>query len=127
MKDEELQQKIEQGDALDRSADAEAYRKVFSSLQRDPEFFLHSSFEDLLIQRIAAKHARESSRDGWWFMGGLLLFLIGLIVAVILIDFKPGIGVYSFIKGYRGLILFALLFILALNFVDKKFIRSTTR
>jgi len=126
MKDEELQYKIEQGDAQDTSADAEAYRKVFSSLQHEPEFSLHASFEDLVIQRIAAKHIKESSRDGWWFAGGILLFIIGLVVAIILIDFRPDVGVYSFLKGYPGLIIFALLFILALNYIDRKFIRNVS-
>jgi len=123
MSDEELQRKMEAGDHLDASADAEAYRKVFSSLQREPEFMLSSSFEDLLIQRIAAQHAKESYRDGWWFIGGLFLFLIGFIVALVLIDFKPTMGVYTFIAGYPGLIIFGMIFILVLNYIDKKFIR----
>ena len=126
MNDEELQYKIEQGDAQDTSADAEAYRKVFSSLQREPEFSLHSSFEDLVIQRIAAKHIKESSRDGWWFAGGIFLFIIGLIVAIALIDFRPDVGIYSFLKGYPGLIIFAFVFILVLNYVDRKFIRNVS-
>lgn len=126
MKDEELQRQIEQGEKTLTSPDAEAYRKVFSSLQREPEFSLHSSFEDLVIQRIAAKHIKESSRDGWWFAGGIFLFIIGLIVAVVLIDFRPDVGVYSFLKGYPGLIIFAFLFILALNYVDRKFIRNVS-
>jgi len=123
MSDEELQRKMEAGDHLDSSADAEAYRKVFSSLQREPEFMLSSSFEDLLIQRIAAQHAKESYRDGWWFIGGLFLFLIGFIVALVLIDFKPSMGVYTFITGYPGLIIFGMIFVLVLNYIDKKFIR----
>ncbi|MBA4144207.1 MAG: hypothetical protein C0523_00480 [Cytophaga sp.] len=123
MSDEELQHKIEAGDQFDTSADAQAYRKVFASLQREPEFLLPSSFEDLVIQRIAAKHARESYRDGWWFIGGIFLFLIGLIVAVALIDFKPDMSAYRFITGYPGLIVFGAIFILILNFIDKKFIR----
>jgi hypothetical protein len=126
MKDEDLQHKIEQGDALDTSVEVEAYRKVFSSLQREPDFTLHSSFEDLVIQRIAAKHAMESSRDGWWFLGGILLFIIGLVVAIVLIDFKPDVGVYSFLKGYPGLVIFAFVFILILNFIDRKFIRNVS-
>src|SRR6478736_4211038 len=126
MKDEELQRQIEQGDKITTSADAEAYRKVFSSLQREPEFFLHSNFEDLVIQRIAAQHAKESAREGWWFFGGIFLFIIGAIVAVALVDFNPTLGIYSFLKGYPGLVIFAILFIMALNYVDRKFIRHVS-
>jgi hypothetical protein len=126
MKDEELQQEIEKGKAANRSADAEAYRKVFSSLQREPDFFLHSDFEDLIIQRIAAQQAKESSREGWWFLGGIALFVIGLIVTIALTDFKPTLGVYSFLKGYPGLVIFAFLFILTLNHIDRKFIRPAS-
>ncbi len=123
MKDEELQKQIEQGDKTNTSADAESYRKVFSSLQREPDFFLHSNFEDLVIQRIAAQHARESSREGWWFFGGIFLLIVGAIVAIVLVGFKPTLGVYSFLKGYPGLIIFGIVFILVLNYIDKKFIR----
>jgi len=123
MKDEELQRKIESGDASDTSADAEAYRKVFSSLEREPDFFLSPSFEDLVIQRIAAKHVKESNRDGWWFIGGIILFLVGLVVVFAMVEFKPGVGVYTFITGYPGLIAFGVAFILLLNFIDRKYIR----
>lgn len=127
MTEEELQKQIERGDQTNTSVDAEAYRKVFSSLQREPDFFLHSNFEDLVIQRIAAQHAKESSREGWWFFGGIFLFIIGAIVAIILVDFKPTVGIYSFLKGYPGLIIFAAIFILALNYIDKKFIRPLSQ
>jgi hypothetical protein len=123
MKDKELQTRIEEGDHLDTSADAEAYRKVFSSLQREMDFSLSSSFEDLVIQRIAAQHAKESYRDGWWFIGGIVLFLMGFVVALVLIDFRPSVGVYTFVTGYPGLIAFGITFILILNYIDKKFIR----
>lgn len=126
MSDEELQHKIEAGDQLDTSADAQAYRKVFSSLQRDIEFTLPASFENLMVQRIAAQHAKESYRDGWWLIGGIFLFIIGFIVALVLIDFKPDMGVYTFITGYPGLIVFGVIFILVLNYIDKKFVRPVS-
>lgn len=126
MSDEELQHHIEAGDQLNNSVEAEAYRKVFSSLQREPEFELSSSFEDLIIQRIAAQYVKESQRDGWWFIGGIVLFLIGFIVAIVLIDFKPTVGVYTFLTGFSGLVIFGIAFIVFLNFVDRKFIRPVS-
>ena len=126
MSDEELQHKIEAGDQIDASADAQAYRSVFNSLHKEIEFSLPSSFENLVIQRIAARHAKESYRDGWWFVGGIILFVIGFVVALVLIDFNPTVGVYTFITGYPGLIAFGAVFVLILNYIDKKYIRPVS-
>jgi hypothetical protein len=126
MSDEELQKDIEAGGSLNSSMDAEAYQKVFKSLQREVDFTLPSAFTDRVIQKIELQEKRDASREQWWFFGGLFIFLIGFVVALTQIDFKPGVGVYTFIEGYKGLILFGIFFILVLNYIDKKFIRPVS-
>jgi hypothetical protein len=131
MSDEELQQNIEAGRNQDSSLEAEAYRKVFSALQREVDFTLSPSFINRVIQKIETQKNKEASRERWWFFGGLFIFLIGFVVALTQIDFtsvdfKPGVGVYTFITGYKGLIVFGVLFILALNYIDKKFIKPAS-
>ena len=118
-KDEELQNKIEQSGAAE-GIDAYAYKKVFDALKQEPSFHLPANFADQIIAKIEAK--RESSRDITWFSLGILLFVIAAIVAVVLTDFTPGFGAFKFIPGYRGLIIFAVGFILALQWLDRKFI-----
>jgi hypothetical protein len=124
MSDEELQNKMEEGGLPISSQDAEAYQKVFGALQREVDFTLSSSFTDSVIQKIEVQKKKEAAREQWWFFGGLFVFLIGLVVALTQIDFKPTVGVYTFVIGYKGLIVFGILFVLALNFIDRKFIRT---
>ena len=125
--DEELQRKIEEGDRFDSSVDAESYRRIFSALDREPEFTVSLSFADKVIKNIELQKAKkESSSDIWWLIGGLAVFLIGVVVAFVLLDFKPDAGIYTFISGYRSLVFFGIAFAFLLNFIDKKFIRPAS-
>lgn len=125
--DNDLQDEIERGVTEDHSADAAAYRQVFSALRQEVPFVLSSSFADHVIERVVREsQEREAARDRLWFILGCILFLVGLVVSLLLVDFKPGVGVFTFLKGYPGLVLFAAVFIGLLHFLDRKFIRSAT-
>lgn len=123
MSEEELQKQIERGTGEPSSADAESYRRVFSSLRRETDFHLSPGFADKVMKKVEYLRSKEASRERWWFFGGIFIFLIGLVVALTQIEFKPGVGVYTFVAGYKGLLLFGVAFILLLNYLDKKFIR----
>jgi hypothetical protein len=125
--DEELQNQIESGQVAERSTDAEAYRQVFSVLRQEVPFSVSASFADQVVERVMreAEH-KEASRDRLWFMLGSALFLIGFVVSLVLVDFKPTVGVFTFFAGYPGLLIFGALFIGLLHFLDKKFIRTST-
>lgn len=125
--EEELQNRIESGEFAERSADSEAYRQVFSVLRQEVPFTLSASFADQVVERVMreAEH-KEASRDRLWFMLGSLLFLIGFVVSLVLVDFNPTVGVFTFFAGYPGLVIFGALFIGLLHLLDKKFIRTTT-
>jgi hypothetical protein len=126
MSDEELQSKIEAGGLQNSFQDAEAYHKVFSALHREVEFTLSPSFTERVIQKIEVQKKKEASREQWWFFGGLLVFLIGFIFALVQVQFTPNVGIYTFITGYKGLIVFGVVFILVLNYIDRKFIRPVS-
>lgn len=126
--EEDLQNNIESGAPADRSADAEAYRQVFSAVSREIPFALSASFTDNLVERIMLEsQEREAARDRVWLILGCVLFLCGFVASLLLVDFKPGVGVFTFLKGYPGLVLFATLFIGLLHFLDRKFIRAATQ
>lgn len=128
--EEHLQQQIERGVAV-TGPEAEAYRSVFSALQREPSFTLPSNFADQVVQRVLAEAARkEALRDRWWFIAGGVVLAAALIVSLVLVNFKlafkPGVGVFTFFAGYPGLVLFGLGFVLLLHFIDRKFIRTVS-
>jgi hypothetical protein len=123
--EEELQRQIELGHAVEPSADAEAYRHVFKALRQEVNFSLPSSFADQLVARVQQEALRRDAlRDRLWMAAGAVLLLAALVVSMVLVEFKPGVGVFTFFAGYRGLVIFGVTFILALHFIDRKMIRS---
>jgi len=124
-KDEELQKQFDEGNFLANTVDAQAYQKVFVALKREPEYTLPVYFADRLVTLIESKEkAKEVSRDNFWLGLGLFSFVITLIVAFALTDFKPSFGAFRFFAGYPGLVFFGIAFILFLNWLDKKIIRK---
>lgn len=119
--DEELQSQIEKGRPGD-GADAAAYRKVFSALKKEPSFVLPTSFSDDIIKRIEIVKP-QTSNDNLWLGLGVFGFVITAIITIVLTGFNPGVGAFKFLSGYAGLFAFGIIFILLLNYFDKKFIR----
>jgi hypothetical protein len=123
--DEELQKQFDEGNLLGDGVDAQAYQKVFDALKQEPEYALPVYFADRLITLIESKEkAKEVSRDNFWLGLGLFSFVIALIVALALTDFRLSFGAFQFFAGYPGLIIFAIGFILLLNWIDKKVIQK---
>ena len=123
--DEDLQKKIDRGVFSDEGIDAQAYQKVFEALKREPEYSLPTGFADHIINLVEVKEkTKEVSRDNLWFGLGLLSFIIALVVAFALTDFKLSVGAFRFFSGYPGLIVFGIAFILFLQWLDKKIFRQ---
>jgi hypothetical protein len=122
---EELQKLFERGDFSNEGIDAQAFQKVFDALKQEPTYELPVYFADRLVTLIESKEkAKEISLDRFWLGVGLFSFVIALIVALALTDFKLSFGAFRFFAGYPGLVLFGIAFIALLNWVDKKIIRK---
>jgi hypothetical protein len=122
--DEELQKQIDAGMVPNDGVESQAYLKVFDALKREPDYSLPSSFADRILILVDAKEkARENTRDKLWFGLGLVPFLIATLVISVLTDFKLSAGAFRFVSGYSGLILFGVIFILGLHWIDKKLIQ----
>jgi hypothetical protein len=120
MKDQKLQELIESGSSQgDR--DSRLYQVVFKALHTESDFVLPAHFADRVL---AAVKARHSSHDMAWFIGGIFLFIIALVVAVILTGFSFSLGVFTFLSGYPGLVIFGAAFIMALQWIDRRWIRK---
>jgi hypothetical protein len=123
--EEELQKEFEQGNFSADGIDAQVYQKVFDALKREPEYTLPVYFADRLVTLIESKEkAKEISHDNFWLGLGLLSFVITLIVALALTNFKLSFGAFEFFAGYPGLVAFGIAFILVLNWIDRKVIRK---
>ena len=123
MTDEDQQGLIEKGLEFG-GRDSHAYVKIFEGLRSEPEFVLPSNFSGKVIHRLSLTSSR-SSYDMAWLCSGLAACLVAMIVSVLMTDFKINFGAFGFISGYPGLITFGILFVLALQWVDRKIVRRT--
>lgn len=121
--DEELQKKVESGKpdlTPEEEADGVAYRSVFTALEKEPSYRLPSNFASSVVAAIQAEVARrEARKDKWWLALGLMGMVGALAYALISIDFAVGAGAFSFISGYKGVIVFTGVVILCLQIIDK--------
>jgi hypothetical protein len=121
MNDEELQKEVEHGN-IPLHGDARVYRKVFDVLRREPGYLLPSSFADRVTRRIIAAH---SSKDIYWLYAGVAGCFIAAVVSVALTKAKFSVGAFRFFSSYPGLVVFGIAFILALHWLDRKYVRKS--
>lgn len=119
MTDEELQKQVEAGQITGHEDD-EAYRYVFTALKQEPAFHVSISFADRILAKLERK---EEQRDFRWLAVGIFLSVIALVVTLVVTKAWT-IGVFSFVSGYQGLIVFGIAFILLLHWVDRKLLRK---
>lgn len=106
--------------------DVQAFQKVFDALGQEPAYSLPANFADRMVRLVEAKEqTKEISRDNLWIGLGIFIFLVGLIFAIVATDFRFSTGAFRFLAGYPGLIIFGAVFILVLQWLDKKFVRPS--
>ncbi len=125
IKDEDLQNQIERSNSAIEGIDAQVYKRIFDVLKKEPDFHLPVSFADKVVAKMEA--GKESSRDLFWICLGVVSFVVAAIVSVALTGFKLNFGALKFINGYPGLIVFGIVFILVIQWVDKKLVRPSSR
>jgi hypothetical protein len=119
--DEELQHQIDQGLINESSEDARAYQRIFDVLKKEPEFHVSLPFADRIVDLIEKKEVKQ---DYFWMAAGIFLIVVTLIVSLALAEIHWTAGVFTFISGYSGLIIFGIIFILLLQWLDKKIIKK---
>lgn len=122
--DEELQNSAERGEA-GTSAEARAYRKVFDVLKKEPDFHVSLPFADRVLARMEAEKS-STQRDYWWMAAGIFLAVTTVIITLALTKTTWTTGIFTFVSGYRGLLIFGVAFILILQWVDRKIVRKQT-
>ena len=122
--DEIIQQQVETGHAPE-GPEGDSYKIVFSALKKNPEFKLPTNFAHR-VAAMAPDRGKAFNWDKFFLISGCVSFFFALIYAIASIHTKFSAGVFSFISGYPGLIVFGIFFILVLNWIDKKWISKST-
>jgi hypothetical protein len=118
--EEELQLKIEQGLSVEPSLDAQLYRKIYGGLKQETEFQLPVHFADKLIERLEGQS--KKSHDHLWIALGVGTFVVAASIVIYVTGFRANLGVFKFLSGYAGLVVFGVAFIVGLQLLDKKII-----
>lgn len=98
-------------------------KKIESVLMREPDFQLPATFANRLMSMIEAKQKAARSREVYWIAFAGFLFVVAVGVSVYLTGFKPSFSAFPFLNNYAGLIVFGVLFIGLLNWVERRFLR----
>lgn len=118
--EEELQKRAEKGLYSEKTPDEKAYQVVFESLKKDT-YAVSPHFADKVISKLEAQRS-VLRNDYFWFGVGLVLFVVTTIVVILRSDLA--IGSSKFLSGYGGLFIFGIIFVLAIQIVDRQWIRS---
>ena len=115
--DEFIQKQVEEGTASFGS-DADAYKVVFNSLKKEPHFKLSADFANKVS--MLATPEKSFNWEKFLLISGAIGFIAAFIYAVISVQATFSFGAFTFLSSYQGLLVFAVIFILGLNWLDKK-------
>lgn len=101
-------------------------RLIDKALQREPVFRVSSGFADQVLMQLEARRKQADNREWWWLGLGLGGFVIAAIVGIVLSGFKPNLGVLTFLSTHGPLVIFGVAFVIALQWVDRRFVRRDT-
>jgi hypothetical protein len=102
--------------------DAAAYRRVFDSLNQEPDFALSSKFEERILQAIQANEKVAERTASYWIVAGVVVLIMASIIGAVLVGFKPSFGAFGFLSRYVGLFVFGVAFISLLQWLDRKIV-----
>lgn len=96
---------------------------IKSALEKEVNFHLPDNFSDRILQLIALKAKLERRWELTGIIAAAVLFIIALAVTLYLTEFKFGFGALTFLNDHIGLFAFGIVFIFALQFIDRKLFR----
>lgn len=124
--DEIIQEQVEKGVFNTNDEDYRAYQIVFDGVGRKPDVSLSPGFTHSVIKKIQQlKEERSLRKDFMWLGIGLFAFIIATIISISLTNFKFDFGALGFINSYGGLLVFGVVLIIGLQWLDKKLVINT--
>jgi hypothetical protein len=97
---------------------------VDQALRKEPAFKLSVGFADRVLMQLEARRAQADARDWIWLGLGLLGFVIAAVVGIILSGFSPSLGALTFLSNHGSLLVFGIVFIVILQWIDRRFVRK---
>lgn len=123
--EEKLQNDLQSGlNPTGDELDVRAYREVFRVLEKEPEPALSAQFSQAVIARIASRQRQRDVKDYVWFAAGIVFLALSFLIAFLFTGFRFDFDL-GFLKGmaeYKGLVIFGVVFIAFLNWLDKKLV-----
>jgi len=103
--------------------DDDKFEEVVSKALEKETFELPHDFADRVVRKIQQESLqKESQRDKWWFITGIVSMIAALVFVFTNVEFKPSVGAFTFFNGYWGLVIFGIIFVVALHIIDKRII-----
>ena len=121
--EEDLQKKFEQGKPIPSGPDEKAYEVVFRALKRDPGYSLPSNFAEQ-VAAAATKGSHRERGDYFWFGAGIFFLLVAFVANILFTGVRLDFGFMKVLSDYRGLLVFGVVLIVLLNWLDKKLVRE---
>ena len=123
--EEEIQKSLERGEVpKGDDADVRAYREVFRVLKKDPGYPLSDSFAASVVAMAKRSRQARDSRDYFWFAAGIFVLAIAALVTILYTGFRFDFGFLKAMSDYKGLAVFGLVFVIFLNWLDKRLVRD---
>ena len=119
--DEFIQKQFEEGIAP-LGPDADAYKVVFSALKKEPHIKLSADFANKIS--LLASPEKSFNWEKFLLISGGIGFLAAFIYAMVSVNVTFSFGAFSFLSSYQGLLVFGVIFILVLNWLDKKLMHT---
>jgi hypothetical protein len=119
--EEELQNKLEAGLTPNTDElDIKSYQELFNVLKKEPPVTLSADFTSRVIAKVTVSQKKSASRDFWWLGLGIFFTVICFIVVVVMTGFKFEMGFLKEMSRFAGLFIFGVVFIIALNLLEKR-------
>lgn len=101
----------------------ELNNQIERALAEEPDYHLPSTFADRLISIIEARQLAASKWEIFWITFAAFLFVVATGVVIYLTGFRPSSDAFPFLNNNIGLVVFGILFIGLLNWIDKFLLR----
>lgn len=124
--EEELQKGLERGQSpKGDELDVRAYTEVFRVLEKDPGYELSSQFAEHVVSTLASRRQKsDDARDYFWFAAGIFVLALTALGTILFTGFRFDFGFLNAMADYKGLAVFAIVFILFLNWLDKRLLKG---
>lgn len=117
--EKELQQQLEAGE-VPASADATFYQQVFKGLEQAPNYTLPASFATSVIQKLQVRQQQSLRWEYFYLSLGIAVMVVAGVIVLALSGVTLNLGFLKGLNDYKWVMVSAALFVILLQWVDRK-------